>query len=55
MRKADPVGRSRGLALLDQVAQGLFADDREDDLAHDPVGVVEGGPGELEQEGLLAA
>jgi hypothetical protein len=35
--------------------QGLFADDREDDLAHDPVGVIEGGPGEAEEEVLLAA
>ena len=43
------------LAFLDQVAQGLFADDREHDLAHDPVGVIEGGPGELEEEVLLAA
>ena len=49
-----PIGRSRGLPFLDQVAQGLFADDREHDLAHDPVGLIEGGPGELEQEVLLA-
>ena len=41
--------------FLDQVAQGLFADDREHDLAHDPVGVIEGGPGEVEEEVLLAA
>ena len=50
-----PIGRPRGLPFLDQVAQGLFADDREHDLAHDPVGVIEGGPGELEEEVLLAA
>ena len=49
-----PIGRSRGLPFLDQVAQGLFADDRKHDLAHDPIGLVEGGPGELEQEVLLA-
>ena len=50
-----PVGRSCGLGFLDQVAQGLFADDREHDLAHDPVGLIEGGTGDLEEEILLAA
>ena len=50
-----PIDRSRGLGLLDQVARGLFADDREHDLAHDPLGLIESGPGELEEEVLLAA
>jgi hypothetical protein len=53
--QGDPVGRSRDLGFLDQVAQGLFADDREHDLAHDPVWMVKGGPGQLEEEPLLAA
>ena len=48
------VARSRGLRLLDQVTQGLFADDRKDDLAHDPVRLLESRAGKVEQEVLLA-
>src|SRR5208282_4938283 len=32
-----PIARARSLRLLDQVTQGLFADDRKNDVAHDPV------------------
>ena len=48
------VGRARGLRFLDQVAQGLFADDRKHDLAHDPIRFLESGAGKVEQEVLLA-
>ena len=49
-----PIGWPRGLPFLDQVAQGLFGDDGKHNLANDPIGSVECGPGELEQEVLLA-
>ena len=49
-----PVARACGLGLPDQIAQGLFPDNREDDIAHDAVGLFEGGAGEVEQQVLLA-
>ena len=52
--KRGPVGWARGLRFLDQIAQGLFADDRKDDIAHDPIRFLEGRAGELEQQVLLA-
>ena len=44
-----PVAWARALGLLDQITQGLFADHRKDDIAHDPVRLLEGGAGKLEQ------
>jgi hypothetical protein len=52
--QSGPIGRPRGLPFLDQVAQGLFADDRKHDFPHDPVGAVDGGARDLEQKVLLA-
>ena len=49
-----PIARARSLRLLDQVAQGLFANDRENDVAHDPVRLLESGAGKIEQQVLLA-
>ena len=49
-----PVARARGLRLPDEIAQGLFADDRKDDIAHDSVGLLDGRAGKVEQEILLA-
>jgi len=49
-----PVGRPGGLALLDQVPQNLFTDDRKDDLAHGPVRFVDRRAGDLEQKVRLA-
>ena len=34
------------MPFLDQLAQGLFTDDRKDHLAHDPLGVHERGIGQ---------
>ena len=48
------VARPRGLCLLDQITQGLFADHRKDDLAHGPVRFLESRAGKVEQEILLA-
>ena len=48
------VARPRGLRLFDQVTQGLFADDRKDDLAHGPIRFLESRAGKVEQEILLA-
>ena len=39
---------------LTKSRKGLFGDHRKHNLANDPIGSVEGGPGELEQEVLLA-
>ena len=50
-----PIGRSRRFPFLDQIAQGLLAGDREHNVAHDAVGLVQRGVGQLEQEVLLAA
>ena len=49
-----PIARFRSLRLLDQVTQGPFADDRKNDVAHDPVRLLEGGAGKVEQKVLLA-
>ena len=48
------VQRARGLALGDQVAQGLLIDDRKDDLAHRIVRPGQACHGELEQQRRLA-
>ena len=48
------VGRAGGLPFLDQVAQRLLVDDREDHLLDDAVGPGEGGLGQLEQQAVLA-
>ena len=50
-----PVGRTRGLRFLDQITQGLFADDWKDDVAHDAIRFIQGRAGDFEQQVLLAA
>ena len=49
-----PITRARSLRLFDQVTQGLFADDRKNDIADDRVRLLEGGAGKIEQQALLA-
>jgi hypothetical protein len=48
------VARPRGLCLLDQITQGLFADDGKNDLAHGSIRFLESRAGKVEQETLLA-
>jgi hypothetical protein len=50
----DSVGRARGLRFLDQIPQGLLADDRKDNIAHDAIRFLQGRAGNLEQQVLLA-
>jgi len=53
--KRAPVAGPGGLVLLDQLAQHLLAaDGGEDDVAHDTVGLVDRGLGQLEQQASLA-
>jgi hypothetical protein len=49
------VGRPSGFPLLDQIAQGLLANHRKDDLAHHAVRLGQCGIGQFEQQVLLAA
>ena len=49
------VGWPSGFPLLDQIAQGLLANHRKDDLAHHAVRLSQCGIGQFEQQVLLAA
>jgi hypothetical protein len=40
--KCSPVGWTCGLRFLDQISQGLFADDWKDDIAHDAIRFIQG-------------
>ena len=49
-----PVGWTCGLRFLDQITQGLFADDWKDNIAHDAIRILQSRAGNFEQEVLLA-
>jgi hypothetical protein len=49
-----PIGRPHGFPFLDQVSQGLFADQWEDDVANTSVRLIEGRIRDLEQQVLFA-
>jgi hypothetical protein len=54
--KCSFVGRTCGLLrFFDQITQGLFADGRKDDIAHDAIRFIQGRAGDFEQQVLLAA
>ena len=52
--KRGPVGWTRGLRFLDQIAQGLLADDWKDNIAHDPIRFPQSRAGDFEQQVLFA-
>ncbi len=49
-----PVGRPRHLVLAHQGVEGVLADHRVQGLAHNFVGMVDGGLGQPEEDALLA-
>jgi hypothetical protein len=48
------VGWTRGLCFLDQIAQGLFADDRKHNIAHNTIRFPQSCAGDFEQQVLFA-
>ena len=52
--KCGSVAWTCGLRFLDQITQGLFADDWKDNIAHDAIRILQSRAGNFEQEVLLA-